>query len=223
MHFEVLVEDQSGCAALDILLEKMLGRNHGDHSWRTHAYKGLGHIPRNLHASRDPSRRLLLSRLPELIRGYGNSLGSDSSVIVVVDLDDRDCTAFKNELLDIVRACDPRPTVLFRIAIEESEAWLLGDQVAVKAAYPRAREPVLSRYLQDSICGTWEVLADAVHPGGSADLKKLGWGRTGAAKREWATRIAPHMDPDRNISKSFQVFRDGVRHLAGVAQTGGGR
>ena len=160
--------------ALNILLEKMLGRNHGDHSWRTHAYNGLGHIPRNLHAAHDPSRRLLLNRLPELIRGYGNSLGSESSVIVVVDLDDGDCTAFKDELLDILRSCDPRPTVLFRIAIEESEAWLLGDPAAVKGAYPRAREPVLNRHRQDSICGTWEVLADAVHPGGAADLKRLG-------------------------------------------------
>ena len=223
MHFEVLVEDQSGCAALDILLEKILGGNHGDHSWRTHAYKGLGHIPRGLGAIPDPSRRLLLNRLPGLIRGYGKSLGNESSVIVVVDLDDRDCTAFKNELLDVLRSCEPRPTVLFRIAIEESEAWLLGDRVAVMEAYPRAREPVLTRYLQDSVCGTWEMLADAVHPGGSADLKRLGWARTGAAKSEWATRIARYMDPDRNISKSFQVFRDGVRCLAGIEETGGGR
>ena len=64
------------------------------------------------------------------------------------------------------------------------------------------------------------MLADAVHPGGAADLKKLGWVRTGEAKHEWATRIAPHVDPDRNVSKSFQVFRDGVRRLAGDADTG---
>ena len=145
MHFEVLVEDQSGCAALDILLERVLGPNQGGHSWRTHAYKRLGHVPKNLHASQDPLRRLLLNRLPALIRGYGRSLGSESSVVVVVDLDDRDCMAFKNELLDVVRSCDPRPTVLFRIAIEESEAWLLGDRAAVNAAYPRARQPVLNR------------------------------------------------------------------------------
>ena len=38
----------------------------------------------------------------------------------------------------------------------------------------------------------------------------------GKAKHEWARRIAPHMDVDRNRSKSFQVFRDGVRRLAGM-------
>lgn len=62
----------------------------------------------------------------------------------------------------------------------------------------------------------FEVLADAVHPGGSASLKKAGYPDTGRAKSDWAEEIAPHMDVDINESKSFQVFRDGVRNLAGV-------
>ena len=41
----------------------------------------------------------------------------------------------------------------------------------VKSAYPNAKDAVLNSYVQDSICGTWEVLADAVHPGGSQLLK----------------------------------------------------
>ena len=36
------------------------------------------------------------------------------------------------------------------------------------------------------------------------------------AKCEWAGRIARHMDVDGNRSPSFQVFRDGVRDLAGT-------
>jgi len=44
---------------------------------------------------------------------------------------------------------------------------------AIKAAYPRARASVLSKYVQDSICGTWEMLADAVLTGGSKALKKM--------------------------------------------------
>ena len=110
----------------------------------------------------------------------------------------------------------PRPRTLFRIAIEECEAWLLGDCNAVKAAYPKARGSVLGGYVQDSICGTWEVLADAVYPGGSARLKRIGYPETGAAKSDWALNIAPHMDVDQNQSKSFQVFRDGIRKLAGI-------
>ena len=123
---------------------------------------------------------------------------------------------FKQELLDFLQACNPRPSALFRIAIEESEAWLLGDRRAVEAAYPRAKISVLDNYMQDSICGTWEVLADTVYPGGSSGLKKLGYPEIGKAKCGWAKDIAPHMNVDRNRSASFQVFRDGVRRLAGT-------
>ena len=216
MHFEVLVEDRSGSVALDCILEKILGANGSVHSWKIHAYKGLGHIPKNLRDVTDREKRILLDRLPKLLRGYGRSLkslGQPAAVVVVVDLDTRDCRAFKQELLDVLNACRPRPRTLFRIAIEESEAWLLGDRDAVKAAYPGARDSVLNGYLQDSICGTWEVLADAVHPGGSARLKQSGYPETGMAKREWAEKIAPHVDMDRNRSRSFQVFRDGVKAL----------
>ncbi|MCD6389644.1 MAG: hypothetical protein J7L69_09535, partial [Desulfobulbaceae bacterium] len=113
----------------------------------------------------------------------------------------------------ILNSCNPQPKTLFRIAIEEGEAWLLGDRNAVKAAYPHAKNQPLNAYVQDSICGTWEVLADVVYPGGSQKLKKLGWPHTGQAKCEWANKIAPHFDVESNLSKSFQVFRDGIRNL----------
>lgn len=218
MHFEVLVEDRSGSIALEHVLKKILGANNAVHSWRVHPYRGIGRVPKDLRSEKDPRKRLLLDRLPRLLQGYGRSLGDvdPSAVIVVVDSDARDCRAFKRELLDVLDACNPRPRTLFRIAVEESEAWLLGDRDAVKAAYPGARDSVLDRYVQDSICGTWEVLADAIHPGRSACLKKLGYPVAGQAKCEWAEKIAPQMDVDRNRSRSFQVFRDGVRRLAGL-------
>ena len=218
MHFEVLVEDSSGSIALNTIMVKILGPNYELHSWRVIPYKGLGRIPRNMHGLTDPRRRILLDQLPRILRGYGRSLPDPAAVIVVVDLDDKDCIAFKGELLDVLNACNPRPKALFRIAIEESEAWLLGDREAVKAGFPYTKEPVLDSYVQDSICGTWEVLADAIHPGGSARLKGLGYPDIGIAKSEWAKAIAPMMDVDRNRSKSFQVFRDAVRNLACVGQ-----
>ena len=181
-----------------------------------HAYKGVGRLPKDLHAAPDPGKRFLLDQLPRLLRGYGKSLGNSSAVIVVVDLDDKDCRVFKQELLHVLEGCDPRPKTLFRIAIEEAEAWLLGDRDAVKKAYPTARQPVLDGYVQDSICGTWEVLADAVHPGGARRLKRSRYPDTGIAKCEWAREIGPRVDVDKNQSESLQVFRDGVRNLAGV-------
>ncbi len=214
MRFEVLVEDRSGSIALDVVLEKILGAN-GQHSWRLHACGGVGRIPKDLHAAPDPRKRLLLDHLLRLLRGYGRSfLRGEACVVVVVDLDDRDCVAFKRELAAVLNACNPRPSTLFRIAVEEIEAWLLGDREAVKTAYPNARDSVLNDYRQDSICGTWEVLADAVHPGGSAQLERAGYPVAGKAKCEWARRIAPHMNVNGNRSKSFQEFRDGVRKLA---------
>ena len=195
-------------------MEKILGANNSAHSWRMYPYKGIGRIPKDMRSEPDLKKRTLLDLLPSVLRAYGRSLEPSAAVIVVVDLDDKDCMMFKRELIDVLDSCDPRPTALFRIAIEESEAWLLGDRDAVKAAYPNAKDPVLASYVQDSICGTWEVLADAVHAGGAARLKKLGYPDAGKAKCEWAEEISPHMDVDNNQSKSFQVFRDAVRNLA---------
>lgn len=217
MHFEVLVEDQSGKIALETLMDKILDRDTNEHTWRIISYRGIGHLPQNLYGVTDPGKRILLDQLPRLLRGYGSSLRDfPAAVVVVVDLDDRDCMEFKRELLDVLNACNPRPKTLFRIAIEEGEAWLLGDRDAVKTAYPGAKNSVLNSYVQDSICGTWEMLADAVHAGGAASLKKLGYPHVGRVKCDWAGAIAPHMDVDSNQSKSFQVFRDGVRNLAGM-------
>ena len=213
MHFEVLIEDQSGEIVVDNALRTILGEN--GHTWKTHAYRGLGRLPKDLRARTDPSRRLLLEQLPRILQGYGRSLSPDwAAVVVVVDLDDRDCMAFKRDLLDILEACVPRPRTILRIAIEEIEAWLLGDREAVESAYPEAKKSVLDSYSQDSICGTWELLGDAVAVGGSAQLKEAGWPAPGTAKCEWAEKIGPRMNPDRNRSPSFRAFRDGVLRLA---------
>lgn len=217
MHFEILVEDASGKIALENIIEEILGPNGQPHSSRIIPYKGIGHLPRDLQGKTDPRKRILLDRLPSILQGYGKSLQSSSAaVVVVVDLDEKDCRIFKQELLDVLNVCLVAPTTLFRIAIEESEAWLLGDRNAVVEAYPNARANVLDSYIQDSICGTWEILADAIYPGGSAALKKAGWPITGVAKSEWAKKITPHMDVDSNLSPSFKVFRDGLRRLAGM-------
>ena len=219
MHFEVLIEDQSGKIALESIMDKILDSDVNEHTCRIIPYRGIGRLPKNLRGVTDPQKRILLDRLPSLLRGYGRSHQDfPAAVIVVVDLDDRDCMEFKRELLDVLNACNPRPETLFRIAIEEGEAWLLGDRDAVKTACPNAKDSVLNSYAQDSICDTWETLADAVHPGGSASLKRMGYPEIGMAKCDWAGAIAPYMDVDINESKSFQVFRDGVRNLAGTGE-----
>lgn len=89
---------------------------------------------------------------------------------------------------------------------KEGEAWLLGDLTAIMNAYPRAKTAVLDAYVNDSICGTWEKLADAVYTGGSQALSALGWQAVGAEKSRWAEEIAPRMDIAINDSPSFCYF-----------------
>ncbi len=138
MHFEILVEDVSGKIALESILQKILDPNGQDHTYRIISYKGIGRIPKNLRGTTDPQKRILLDRLPKLLRGYGKSLQN------------------------------------------------------------------------------FPATADAVYPGGSQKLKELGWPHTGKAKCAWANNIAPHLDVENNQSRSFQVFRDGIRDRAGI-------
>lgn len=75
---------------------------------------------------------------------------------------------------------------------------------------------MLNGYISDSICGTWERLADAVYKGGSQQLSGLGWQRVGTEKSAWAENITPHMDLDNNASPSFNYFLGTLRELAEV-------
>jgi hypothetical protein len=190
MYFEILVEDSSGAKLMEALVPKILGPDGESHSWRIHPYKGVGRLPKNMMAGTNAGHRLLLDQLPRLIRGF-NNVPSTDAVIVVLDLD------------SIILDAAPRLTAIVNLAVEEVEAWYFGDRIALLQAYPRAKLAVLSKYVQDSICGTWEVLADAIYPGGSRALLSQGWPLPGQVKHEWAARIGPIMQTDRNTSQSF--------------------
>jgi len=215
MHFEILVEDISGKTALKTLIPKIVS---DEHTFNIHSYRGIGRIPKGLEPSSDPKRRILLDQLPRLIQGYGNTFagypsGYSAVLIIMCDLDERCLSDFRRELLDCMDKCAVKPETYFCIAIEEGEAWYLGDVDAIKTAYPKAKDAILSSYVNDSICNTWEKLADAIHIGGSKRLALLGWQTVGKEKTVWASNISPHMDVDINQSPSFCYFREKLRYL----------
>lgn len=217
MHFEILVEGQSELTALSVLMSKILGEYGKLHTWKIHKHRGIGKIPAHPDAKPNKNDPSLLHNLPAKLRAYGSAGGNDVIVVVLLDLDDHpDCVSLKQELTNLLIFCPQKPKTLFRIAIEELEAWFLGDQQAIKQAYPNAKQEALDSYVQDSQCGTWEKLAEAVYPGGLAALEKHGKRSVKLLeqKRIWAKEISPCLDIEKNQSPSFRYFRDGIRNMA---------
>lgn len=162
----------------------------------------------------------LLKRLPQRLRGYASWYPEDYRIVVVVDRDDDDCHALKQTLEQHALAAGlptraqrqgERFMVINRIVIEELEAWYFGDWEAVRAVYPKvpATIPQRAAYRDpDAINGgTWETFERV--------LQQKGYFKTGLRKIEAARAIAPHVDPMRNNSHSFQVFRNAMLELAG--------
>lgn len=215
MHFEILVEDQSGKKALDILIPKIIGNKH---TFNVHSYKGIGRIPKNLKNTTDADKRILLDQLPKLLKGIGRTHQQypkdyRAAVIVVCDLDNKCLKAFRAELEAVLNDCRPKPETRFCIAIEEIEAWFLGDISAIKLAYPKAKSKILKHYKNDSICGTWECLADAIYDNGSIALASKGWQAVGLEKSRWAEKISPNMNVENNKSPSFNYLRQKLQEL----------
>jgi hypothetical protein len=217
MHFEFLVEGQTELTALSILMKSFLGEYGTPHTWRIHKHRGIGKIPSDPRTRPNRSDQSLLHNLPSKLRAYGKENRGDLVVVVLVDLDDRpDCIAFKQELISLKDECSSGMQTIFRIAIEELEAWFLGDKPALEKAYPNGNFSVYDKYKQDSQCGTWEVLAELVHTGGLQALMAKGKRsvRVLEEKRKWAAKIAPEMDVTANQSPSFCSFRDIVQRFA---------
>jgi hypothetical protein len=201
MHIEFLVEEPSMEVALSNLVPKITG---ADTSFQIRTFQGKSD---------------LLNKLPQRLRGYKQWIPGEYRIVVVIDQDQENCHKLKNNLeqeaqrAGFITKSQSRSGGFFqvvnRIAIEELEAWFFGDWNAVKEAYPRVPDNIERKapYRNpDSIKGgTWEALERV--------LKKSGYFKGGLNKIAAAGDISEHMDPSRNQSKSFQVFRDGLLSL----------
>ncbi len=208
MRLHILVEGPSEEAFLNAWLPRFLDPAH---SFRIITHQGKGKLSRDPNKPFDPKHRGLLDQLPAKLRVYGRTLKADTDrVVVLVDADNQDCKDLLRRLKQVSDSCDPAPTVLFRIAIEETEAFFLGDSKALKAAFPAARTGKLRGHVFDSICGTWEKLRDVL---GESSDDKVGW----------AEAIGQHLDTNRkgrratNKSPSFRKLCEGLRRICGEA------
>lgn len=207
MYFHFLIEDQSSAILIELLMEKYVS-NRSDLTYRCTAFRGLGGFTKK-NTVKETKTGKLLNDLATYLRGFNKSLqGFPAAVIIVLDNDKNNTKMFQATLESIAQANDITVDYVFCIAVEEVEAWLLGDRAALMTAYPSAKAQILNSYEQDSICGTWEVLADAVYPGGLAKLKQNcpTFREIGICKSEWAKKIGVHMDFEKNQSPSFQRF-----------------
>ena len=200
MHVEFLVEEPSAEAALFNIVPKILH----DVTFRIHPFQG---------------KQDLLSKLLPRLKGYRGWLPDDWKIVVLVDADDEDCKELKATLEEKAetaglmtksrRTSEPYFQVLNRLAIEELEAWFFGDVEAVHYVYPRVSlnlEKKANYRDPDAIRGgTWEAL--------ERELKKTGYFRGGFSKISIARDVSIHMVPDRNRSKSFRVFHEGLLSL----------
>ncbi len=199
MYIIFLVEEPSAEAALRFLVPAIVGREIPFGV----IFHGKAH---------------LLQELATRLQAYRAWLPDDWRIVVLIDEDREDCVALKERLEQAARSAgmvtrtaagkSNHFQVLNRVAIEELEAWFFGDIEAVVAAYPRVPRTLgrRKRYRNpDGIAGGTAEALERV-------LQKAGYHLGGLPPRQ-ARRIAAHMDPNRNRSKSFQVFRDALREM----------
>jgi Domain of unknown function (DUF4276) len=145
LRLHVLVEGPSEATFLRGWFPRFLPR----HALTVIQHRGKGRLPGEPASPPNPRREGLLDQLPAKLRAYGRALNpATDRVLVFLDLDADDCGELKERLLRVLDACEPRPVVLFRIAIEETEAFYLGDPQAIKKAFPQANLRKLKSYVQ---------------------------------------------------------------------------
>lgn len=209
MQLEILVEEPSMKAALEVLLPKLLRPT--DAKPRILDFEGI---------------TSLFDELPAKLKAYRGHVPPGQRIIIVCDRDKADCRQRKAKLEDIVARAGlytrARPhysgtwQVLTCLAIEELEAWFLGDPAAVSLAYPKVKPAAFRDCVDpDAVPDAAEKLRDILR-----GVKELDAATTKLPKVPTARRIAPHLNPDTNASASFRHFCGAVRACFGADTDG---
>ena len=201
MHVEFLLEERSAEAALTAILPKILV---DDVTFDFHVFEG---------------KQDLLKQLPLRLKGYRRWIPNNWRIFVLIDEDRQDCQELKARLERAAREAgfwtkshpnsDGDFQIVNRLAVEELEAWFFGDVEALRNAYPRVSKTLHNRQKYrdpDAITGgTWEALERLLK----------GYYPNFLPKGVVAQNVAPHMEPSRNRSRSFQVFVEGLKACVG--------
>lgn len=200
---EVFVEEPSAEAALEIILPKMLDDNV---NYSIHPHQGKPDLFKNVR-----------SRLA----GLRHSELQNMRILVLYDNDDHpDCKQKKDELSKVIADVGlivpsqdneeiVRPNALVRVVMQELESWFLGDADAIRKAFPRVDRTFEKKEKYRKPDGIRGGASETLH----SLLQKSGYYKNKFPKIEVARRISQHMDPTKNRSKSFQVFKSGVEIL----------
>lgn len=127
---------------------------------------------------------------------------ANSSFVILRDQDAADCKVVKERLVQLV-ASSGQKQALVRIACRDLESWIVGDWQAVGKAFDR---PQLEAQSAKAVYRDPDELVQPVK-----ELRKF---VPSYQKRDGARRVGPHMDFERNRSRSFYNFCQGVKRLA---------
>ncbi|GHU15837.1 hypothetical protein FACS1894163_03990 [Spirochaetia bacterium] len=228
MFVQFLVEDISGERLIHAIMAKYnLEISDMPIEYKIRSYRGIGGLRKGPNA-KDIKSEQLLTELPKRMRAFNVELkyNNEAALFIICDNDTRDTPVFKNKLEETARLNGISIDYVFCIAVEEMEAWLLGDRAAIYAAYPNLNDRVRSKhpqYVQDSICGTWEFLADMLSKKGIGQFRKENptFVEIGIKKSEWAQNIGEHLSIRDNVSPSFKYFLDELdKRIAKNVKTG---
>lgn len=194
MIIHILVEGSSERAFLEPWTQRLLPGS----PVKVHPHLGKGRLPKDLAAAPERHHRGLLDQLPATLRGFAGA--PDVVLVVLVDADDEDPNDLRTTIGEAARTLAPKLPVLVQIAVEETEAFYLGDKHAIRRGYPDADLSLLDDYAPDSIVGAWELFGKVI-------------GDDGGNKMAWAGTMGPLLttDPARSRSPSFRAFLRALR------------
>lgn len=178
---------------------------------------GVSYVSRRFHEFQ--GKHNLLKQLPRRLKSYRFKRRCDWRIVVLIDEDRENCHVLKSKLEQIAHNAgfvtkssvvkNQDFQIVNRLAIEELEAWFFGDPKAVRKAFPRVSrtfEHQAKFRNPDAITGgTYEALERLLKRHYRRELTKT----------VMAQKIASHMEPNCNTSKSFQVFVEGLKACVG--------